>query len=175
MTDLVPSSALPAPASAQPGSALDRLLDRALVHERMGGRPSPFLLWAALGADLALAVIVLLGSTLSSEGVRHSSFFVFGGGLVGGLIGFLQIFTWPLLVVAGLGIALNVWCRSRRTPAWAHVLLAGQVVPTVTLGSGWLLVLVAFAIALILWILFIALMTALVCLILGGLIAAAGS
>lgn len=175
MSELVPASALPAPAAHQPPSALDGLLDRALVHERIGGRPSPFLLNAALAADISLAAIILLGSALNSEGIRRSSFFYFGGDLVGNLVSFLQTFTWPLLIVAGLGIALNWWSRTRRTPGWAHLLLAGQIIPTVAVGGGWLLVIVAFAIALILWALFIALMTAFVCLLIGGMIAAAGS
>jgi hypothetical protein len=70
---------------------------------------------------------------------------------------------------------LNVWSRSRRTPGWAHILLAGQVAPAVALGGGWLLVAAAFAIALVLWIVFIAVLAAIMTLIVVGLLSAAAS
>ena len=176
MTDeLVVAPVAPTPIGAPTRTALDALLERAVVHERIGGRPSAFLLRAGLVADAGLVAIVLLGAMLSSDGVRRSSFFFVGGDLVADLIGMLQALTWPLLAVGVLGIGLNLWCRGRRTPEWVHVLLAGQIVPTVAIGAGWLLVGIAFALALVLWIVFIAAMVALFGLFLAALIGAAGS
>ena len=82
---------------------------------------------------------------------------------------------WALLGLAVLGLALNVWCRMQRTPAWAHVLLAVQVVPTAAATIGWLLVGLIFIVAIALWIAFIAVAMALFIAVLFALIAGASS
>lgn len=167
------------PAADQPPgsgrSALDDLLDNwARSHERMGGFISPLLFRSALAADLFLLVLLLIGSQISSSGVSHSHFFLIGGGLVGGLIGLMQALTWPLLAVALLGVLLKV-VGHRRTPQPVHVLCAVESVAAMGAGLGWLLVLSLFVLELVLWMIIIALMIAACVLIIGGLIAAAGS
>jgi len=82
--------------SGEPRSALDDFLERACVHERMGGFMSPFLLQASLLADLALLGLIGLGSLLHGQGIKQLEFFLFGGGAVGDLVEFLQALTWPM-------------------------------------------------------------------------------
>jgi hypothetical protein len=156
-------------------SALDDFLNRAVAHERMGGMVSPFLLKAALIADLALLALVLIGSTISGNRVGQSSFFIIGGGIVAGLIHLLQALTWPLLAVAVTGIGLNIWSRDRRTPEAVHVLCAAQAVPVLTLSFGWVLVMSLFVLELIIWIAMVALATALLVALVAGLFASVGS
>jgi hypothetical protein len=141
----------------------------------MGGMVSPFLLRSALIADIALLALVLIGSTINGNGVGRSSFFIIGGGIVAGLIHLLQALTWPLLAIAILGIALNVWSRDRRTPEAIHVLCAAQAVPVLTVSFGWVLVMSLFVLELIVWIAMVALAVALLVALIAGLLAGAGS
>jgi hypothetical protein len=172
VSELLPAG--PSPVLAR-RSAFDDFLDRAVIHERMGGLVSPFLLKSALLADLGLLLLVLVGSLFNPSGVGRSSFFILGGGIVAALIHLLQWFTWPLLVVAVTGLALNAWSRGRRTHEAVHVLCAVQTVPALTLSFGWVLVFALFAIELLIWIVMAVLAIVLMVALVAGLIAAAGS
>lgn len=172
MSELVPVGLAGRP---EQDSLFDDLLNRVVIHERMGGQVSTFLLRSALASDLALLVLVVLGSTISADGAGRVGLFVFGGGIVAGLIHLLQALTWPLVALALAGLALNVWSRGKRTPQAVHVFCAAQTVPVLAVSSGWVLVGTLFAIAVILWIAFFALCVAAMFAILYGLIASAGS
>ena len=149
MTELVP---------ARVRTAFDDFLDRAIVHERMCGGLSPFLIRVTLLADGALIGLVILGSWISSNGARTSGVFVVGGDQVAGLVDFLHSLMWPLLGIAILGLGLKglmLW--RRRLPAAVHYFCAVESTAALGFGVGWFLVFAAWALAIVLWVVFIVL------------------
>lgn len=171
---------LPAPRAAlheplEDSSPLRDMLARARPHEETGGKPSPYLRRAALLADGALIVVILIGSQVHAAGVRESGFFPFGGGEVARIIEFLQVAAWPLFLVAVAGLALNWWSGRQRTREAAHIILAIQVVPAAFMGLGWLAVVALFVVMLALWIALIGVIAALVAGAVATAIAGGGS